>query len=98
MLEDKVESDWFHLKNSFLLGWTTQKRGVKFNSLAVAKEECLKIDECRGVTFTENKYELRKGIEVRQSEDNEQSWIKPGKRILGLRGFPKIDLPFRPTL
>ena len=34
--------------------------------------------ECKGVTFTRDKYELRKGIAIRESTLNEESWLKPG--------------------
>ena len=78
MLEDRVQLHWFHLKDSFLLGWTSEQRGVKFDSLHSAQQHCLTVSECKGVTFTGDKYELRKGLEIRESTLNEESWLKPG--------------------
>jgi len=77
-LKGQIESNWMHTKNSFLPRWTSKHRGVKFESLGVAKMECLKMDECGGVTLTGNKYELRKGNVGRPSFEKEESWIKSG--------------------
>ena len=77
VLTDKIGSNWIYRNNTYLPGYTSKHQGIKFDSLDVAKNECLKTDDCGGIILSGEKYELRKGTEASPS-DKEESWVKPG--------------------
>ena len=76
-----VKENWVHIPNVYVSGWTSDPthRGVPFDSLTQAQDVCWNASDCTGITLTEeNEFELRSG-NVKLSDKEEQSWIKPGK-------------------
>ena len=89
LAEHHTDYVWEKREDKYIRWWPVGGQ-QRFDSLTEAKQECLKIENCGGITLDKGFYEPRRGPEIKDSTSREISWIRTTEKtgyLIGLTPF-----------